>query len=193
MERYVAFLRAINVGGHRVKMEDLRKLFEELKLANVETFIASGNVIFDASAGGERALEKKIEAHLKQSLGYEVSTFLRTPAELAATLSHPAFPPGVAEGHSVYIGFLHEPPAAERNAKLVALGNEIDEFHVNGREFYWLARKKISESTITGNQIEKALGMPTTMRNVTTVTKLATQYGADAPRKVGKAEKKGKK
>ena len=62
--RYVAFLRAINVGGHTVKMERLRELFAELGLANVETFIASGNVIFDAPSGDAGALERQIEQHL---------------------------------------------------------------------------------------------------------------------------------
>ena len=56
--RYVALLRAVNVGGRTVKMDRLRTLFEELKLRNVETFIASGNVIFESTAGAS-ALESR--------------------------------------------------------------------------------------------------------------------------------------
>jgi uncharacterized protein (DUF1697 family) len=63
MPRYVAFLRAINVGGHIVKMDYLRSLFEELGFTNVETFIASGNVVFDSSYKNPASLEKKIEGH----------------------------------------------------------------------------------------------------------------------------------
>ena len=69
MPRYVAFLRAINVGGHTVKMEDLRRLFETMGFANVETFIASGNVIFESKSKNTQAMERKIENHLRESLG----------------------------------------------------------------------------------------------------------------------------
>src|SRR5580765_8114539 len=92
MTRLVAFLRAINVGGHTVEMVKLKKLFEQLAFSGVETFIASGNVIFDAPKATPAALEKKIAAHLEKALGYEVGTFLRTPVELAAVLAHRAFP-----------------------------------------------------------------------------------------------------
>ena len=73
--RFIALLRAINVGGHNVKMDRLRKLFESLGLSNVETFIASGNVIFDSLVESAETLEEKIERHLRESLGYEVATF----------------------------------------------------------------------------------------------------------------------
>ncbi len=69
MPRYVAFLRAINVGGHTVKMDYLRMLFEALGFSNVETFIASGNVIFDSKATSAKALEKRIEHCLAEALG----------------------------------------------------------------------------------------------------------------------------
>src|SRR4051794_1405623 len=93
MKRYVAFLRGINVGGHRVKMDHLRDLFTALGFSNVTTFIASGNVIFDTPAPDVSAIESRIEGHLKASLGYEVDTFLRTPAELATVVAFRPFPP----------------------------------------------------------------------------------------------------
>ncbi len=80
MPKLVAFLRAINVGGHTVSMAALRAEFEALGLKDVETFIASGNVIFTAPTGNRAALERKIESHLHGALGYEVKTFLRTRA-----------------------------------------------------------------------------------------------------------------
>src|SRR5215211_2292119 len=83
MPKYIAFLRAINVGGHTVKMDYLRTLFEDLGLMNVETFIASGNVIFDSPARRPKALEQKIETFLKEKFGYAVATFIRSAAELA--------------------------------------------------------------------------------------------------------------
>src|SRR4030095_12113038 len=91
MPRYVAFLRAINVGGHIVKMDQLRKLFTQLGFTDVETFIASGNVLFSSSSKSGPALEKKIEKHLKAALGYEGATLSGTPAEVCEAAAHEPF------------------------------------------------------------------------------------------------------
>jgi len=72
MSKYIAFLRAVNVGGRVVKMEQLKKIFEDLKLKNVKTFIQSGNVIFETMEKDKNILTKKIEKKLKASLNYEV-------------------------------------------------------------------------------------------------------------------------
>ncbi len=178
MSHYIAFLRAINVGGHTVKMDRLRSLFEGLGFAQVETYIASGNVAFRAWVGSARTLEEKIEAHLEQALGYAVATFIRTPAELAAVAQHEPFPAAEIEGSSLYIGFLPVAPGAAGQEKLLALGNEVDELHLHGREVYWLARRGMGQSTVSGARLEKALGLPATFRNVTTVRKLAEKYPA---------------
>jgi uncharacterized protein (DUF1697 family) len=182
VKRYVALLRAINVGGHVVKMEALRALFAELGLERVETFIASGNVIFDSAARDVAALERKIEAKLRESLGYEVTTFLRSTAELAAVAAYRPFPAADmdAEGNSLYIGFLQAPLDDEARRRLLALRTELDEFHAHGREFYWLCRTRFSDSVVTGPMLNRALGVPTTTRNATTVRKLAAKYPEDS-------------
>ena len=76
--RYIAFLRAVNVGGRVVKMPVLKKAFESLQLSNVETFIASGNVVFETAASDVLKVERKIEARLREALGYEVTTMVRS-------------------------------------------------------------------------------------------------------------------
>jgi uncharacterized protein (DUF1697 family) len=176
--RYVAFLRAINVGGHTVKMEHLRKLVASLGYMNVETFIASGNVIFYAPARSTRDMEKEIERHLQESLGYAVATFIRTHGELAVIARYQPFPaPELEEaGNALYIAFLPTPPSDEAQDTLMASRTETDDFHIHGRETYWLCRTRISDSTFSGAKLEKILGMPATMRNVTTVRKLAAKY-----------------
>jgi uncharacterized protein (DUF1697 family) len=176
MTAYIAFLRAINVGGHTVKMDHLRGLFEALGYGDVETFIASGNVIFQAPVEDARALEQRIEAHLRQSLGYEVATFVRTTAGLANVAAYQPFPQEEIESNTLYIGFLQTLPGDEALRKLTALQTPLDNFHVHGRELYWLCRTTISQSKVSGAQIERALGMPTTLRNGTTVRKLAAKY-----------------
>jgi uncharacterized protein (DUF1697 family) len=174
MPKYIAFLRAINVGGHTVKMDQLKKLFEALGFTNVETFIASGNVIFDSPSKSTAALQKKIETFLEKSLGYKVATFLRTPAELAAIVNHEPF--GKTE-HTIYIGFMGDEPEKPATAKLVSSATPLDEFHVNGREVFWLCRAKLfSESQFNGARLEKILGRAATLRNTTTVRKLAAKY-----------------
>ena len=89
MPRCVAFLRAVNVGGRSVKMELLRGAFEALALGRVETFIASGNVVFDTRARNLPALERKIEAQLSTCFGFGIDTFVRTLDEVAAIAAHP--------------------------------------------------------------------------------------------------------
>jgi uncharacterized protein (DUF1697 family) len=179
LTRYIAFLRAINVGGHTVKMDELRRLFEALDFSNVETFIASGNVIFTAPDAGDRAMETRIEQHLKAELGYAVETFVRTAAEVAAVAAYAPFPAAAPNDvDRLYIGFLHTPLPAEATRKLLAAATPTDEFHVHDRELYWLCHIRSSDSKFSGAFLEKTLGQPTTLRNATTVRKLAAKYGA---------------
>ncbi|MDQ3930105.1 MAG: DUF1697 domain-containing protein [Chloroflexota bacterium] len=179
MPRLFAFLRAINVGGHTVKMDHLRGLFEELGFSKVETFIASGNVIFESDESGTQALESRIEDHLQAALGYEVATFIRTEAELADIAQYQPFPVEQADtGGSLYIAFLKATTTTQAQHDLMAFRTDIDDFHVHGREVYWLCRTSLSQSTFSGARLEKTLGMPATLRNVTTVQKLAAKYPA---------------
>jgi uncharacterized protein (DUF1697 family) len=177
MPKYVALLRAINVGGHTVKMDHLRSLFEALGFANVETFIASGNVIFDSRSKNTRLLEGQIEKHLQEILGYEVKTFVRSISELATIANYKPFSDSELEAHPLYIGFGAEVPDARAEQKLLSFISEIDALHVHGREVYWLCRlTRMSDSSFSGALAEKTLGMRVTFRNSTTVRKLAAKY-----------------
>ena len=173
MSRHIALLRAINITGRTVKMDRLRALFTEMGLANVSTYIASGNVMFD-SDGAAEALERRIEAHLQDALGYEVATFLRTPAEIAAVAAHRPF--AAEELESVFglmIAFLKRLPDDAATARLMAYRRTSDDFAVHGREVYWLRHTQQSETNFAGATLERALKMPATVRSVTTVRKLA--------------------
>ena len=189
MPRFIAFLRAVNVGGRTVKMDHLRQLFESLGLVNVETFIASGNVIFElprgrakssASLGAEMAetvLERKIEGALREALGYDVTTFLRTSATLAEVARRQPFDTrALAEMTALNVAFLGSVPDAAAVRRLLALQTGIDDFHVHDREVYWLCRKKQSESTFSGAVLERTIGQRATVRGVNTVRKLAEKY-----------------
>jgi uncharacterized protein (DUF1697 family) len=174
--RYVAFLRAINVGGHTVRMEDLRRLFESMGAANVQTFIASGNVIFDSAGTREADLERRIETGLETALKFPVATFLRTVPEVAAAAACPAFAPAdTAAAPALYVGFLKTPPPRAMCAAVSAASTATHRFQIEGREIYWL-RLNLAEE-FAAPKLDKALG-PVTFRNVTTIRKIAAKYGA---------------
>lgn len=177
MPRYVAFLRAVNVGGRVVRMDFLRHLFESLGFSNVETFIASGNVLFDAASENVQALERKIESGLGKALGYEVAVFIRTVTELSAIADYKPFPqPALDAAEALNIALLAEPPDDESKRRLLALRTDIDDFHVHGREIYWLCLRKQSVSRISNAVIEKALGRRASLRGANTIRKMAAKY-----------------
>ena len=177
MPRYIAFLRAINVGGHTVKMEELRGHFESLGFANVDSFIASGNIIFESPSQDTEALEKKIETHLRDALGYDVATFLRTDAEVAEIADHEPFPDTEANpANKLAVAFLAEPPPAAARKALMGFRNDIDDFHFHGREVYWLRRDKPRQSKFSNAVLEKTLDAQATLRGIRTVQRLAAKY-----------------
>jgi len=178
--RYVAFLRAINVGGHTVKMAQLRGAFEALGFVGVSTFIASGNVIFESDETESAALEQRIEAALRDSLGYEVATFLRTDAEVGRIAEQAPFPQVEPnEADTMYVVFLRAAPEEAARGRVMALSNEQDLLHPLGRELYWLRRGSLLDSTTGVADFGKALGgMPTTVRNANTLRRLAAKYPA---------------
>jgi len=177
MPKYVAFLRAINVGSHTVKMDHLRSLFQAMGFSNVETFIASGNVIFDSKSKNPKALESRIERALEDNLGYKVATFIRSISELAAVARYAPFHDCGEDGNVLYIGFVADHPGEESRQRLLSFSTKVDDFHIYGREVYWLNRKKLGPSQFPGGaKFEKSLGMLATLRNSNTVVKIALKY-----------------
>ncbi len=177
MTRCVAFLRAINVGGHRVSMEELRRLFVSMSFEEVETFIASGNVLFTAPRPPGPALVKRMEAGLKAGLGYEVCSFLRTGAEVAAICRDTPFSPvEVRQAAALNVGLLADPLPAPARKRLQSLATDIDAFQVHGREIYWLCRRKQSESTFSNAVFERTLGVRATFRTIKTFVRLVERY-----------------
>jgi uncharacterized protein (DUF1697 family) len=171
--RYIALLRGINVGGHQVKMERLREVFAELGLAHVRTYIQTGNVFFDTDAGDRAGLTLAIEGHLRQALGYEVPTCLRTVPELERTLALDPFKEVVVtDGMRLNIVFAARPIpptlelplwSAKRDMQIVS-ATEMDAFVVwyliNGR------------APADGKFIERALGGKVTSRFFHTTAKI---------------------
>ncbi len=115
---------------------------------------------------------------MQAALGYEVATFIRTPAELTAIAQAKIFNPADLDDpdNTLYIAFTTDPPTEAAKQKLLTFTTAVDEFSLDGCEIYWLCRKKISESSFSGALLEKILGQPATVRNSNTVKKIAAKY-----------------
>jgi uncharacterized protein (DUF1697 family) len=175
MERYVAFLRGMNLGNRRIKNDELRAEFETLGFGDVATFRASGNVIFGADDGEkEDALAKRIEHGLGDALGYEVPVFLRGCAEVAAIAAREPFeakPIEASKGKLQVSLLLKKPPAGVRE-KVLALATEEDLLAIDGRELYWLPSGGLLESDLDLKAIQAAVGSDT-RRTMGTIEQIA--------------------
>ena len=180
MSRLIAFLRAINAGGNRtVKMEALRQVFTALGFAEVTTVMASGNVVFETAVKNTRALERKIEKRLREALGYEVETFIRTDKELAQIAAYRPFRPSELDATAeCNVIFLAEALDEGLKCRVRALRTDTHEFRAHGREIYWLRRKRPDGAAFSTVPLEKALGKPFTVRGSRTVLKIALEYCA---------------
>ncbi len=179
MTRYIAFLRAINIGhGRSLTMETLRKAFQPLEFSTVETFLGSGNVVLEARDRSPRALKEKIEERLLKSLKFDVEVFLRTETELAQIAVYQPFPSALAnseeEVNVVLLNAGLEPLLAQAVA---ALSTETDEFIVHEREIYWLRRRPPGSPPYSTVTLERTLpDIPFTVRNMRTIKRLAEKY-----------------
>jgi uncharacterized protein (DUF1697 family) len=158
-------------------MKQLAALFEQLGFKDTATFIASGNVLFSTKKKNTGELESKIAAHLEDSLGYGVDTFVRTTEEVLAISKLRVFPEDGAEGITVHVGFLQQKLPPEIAQKLAAVRTEVDELRVMDREYYWLCRIRTPDSKVWTLPEVRQLRLPTsTMRNVTSVRKLVAEH-----------------
>ena len=163
-------------------MDALKALFEQLGFANVSTFIASGNVIFESKVKDAAKLESQIEKKLEAELGYDVETHLRTADELAVVGMLDPFPktPWVKSDWTVHVGFHKENIPKADAKKLCAIATDYDAFHVEGRELYWLTHGGVSTSTVWKLPEVKQIKLTSsTMRNRKTILNLVEKYELD--------------
>jgi uncharacterized protein (DUF1697 family) len=163
MTRYVALLRAVNVGGLTLLMSDLKAICAEAGFARVETFIASGNVVFDAVAPRSR-VQAELEARLLAHAGKPIGLLLRSAEEMRAVVEGNPFP--AAEPKFTYALFLDAPPT---DASIAAVKGRSDEqLRLGAKEIY------IHYPTGMGRSKLKIPASKTgTARNMNTVAKLA--------------------
>lgn len=172
MTRYIAFLRAINVGGRVVKMDDLKKMLALPGIKNINTYIQSGNVIFDSTSADIQALKQKIEKKLLATLGYEVATIIKTIPDIERVIKNNPFKK-YPEEMGLHVSFLAGAADAALVQQLLTLQNENEQFNVLGTEAYILVRKgAYGETKFSNTFLEKKLKVQATTRNWATVNKM---------------------
>jgi uncharacterized protein (DUF1697 family) len=179
MSRYVAFLRGMNLGGRRIKNEELRRHFEAMGFEGVATFRASGNVVFSTSGReAEGKLAQRVEAELDERLGYDVPVFLRSIEEVAAIAAQEPFDPKLVEKSKgkLQVSLLAKKPSAAAKKKVLALATDEDLLALEGRELYWLPSGGLLESGLDLKAIEALLGADT-RRTTGTIEQIASKYG----------------
>jgi uncharacterized protein (DUF1697 family) len=176
MTTRIAFLRAVNLGKRTVKMPRVVEIVGGLGYDHVWTHINSGNVVLEAT-GNRRDLEHRIETALEGEFGFEVTTFVRTAAELRSTLA--AKPFRVAPSDTYFVTFLKATPSPAQRAALEGLSNDFDTLVVEGSDVHWLMHGKSTDSRLTTKAWERIIGRHrSTSRNTTMLQKLSDKIEA---------------
>lgn len=173
------FLRGINVGGrHKVSMDDLRSVLDDLGLGPSRTHLQSGNAIVICTPGAR--VEKKVSEALADEFEFPVPVATRSAAEMASIVEHNPFPkPAAKDPASVHVHFLSAEPD---KAKVEAIDPErwaTEDWEVVGRELYVHYKEGAGRSKLTGDDIERQLGVVSTARNWKTVTAMADLVQAE--------------
>lgn len=173
MTRYVAFLRAVNVAGHgRVSMEALSRAFARRGCRRVETYIQSGNVLFDAP-GDREALARNLESHLGRLLGGEAVVCLRTLRQLEGLARRDPFAEYRGErAATLYVSFLRRAPIRKPPAGAADRRDGIEVVGRNGLDVLVVSRPVKGRHGFPNLHVEEAFGVPGTTRNWNTVSRI---------------------
>jgi uncharacterized protein (DUF1697 family) len=171
MTRYAALLRGVNVGGVNLKMADVAAAFADAGFTDVKTILASGNVLFDSTAG-VKSVRAKAEGALRETFGYDAWVLAYDLEDIRAISE--AFPfTREVEGHHSYVTFVTDPDVLD---ELVALRDDAkagEKIERGEGVVYWQVSKTGTlDSTIGKTMGKKRYKSSTTTRNLRTVDKL---------------------
>lgn len=174
MATFVSMLRGINVGGQKkIQMTQLATLYKTLGLKNVETYIQSGNVIFDSSDEDSRELSTVIEERIEQVFNLDVAVSLRTPDELHQIIrNNPFLKEKDVDTDRLYITFLSNAPVESALSQTKEINGEPDRFILSNKEIYLYCPNGYAKTKFSNDFFEKKLGFRATTRNWKTVNTL---------------------
>lgn len=170
----ISMLRGVNVGGHNmIKIDALRALYESLKLRHPQTYLQSGNVVFQTEAPDLSKLAKKIEDAIERQFAFRPSVILRTASELRDVIARNPFEkrPGIDPAR-LLVAFLAADPTPDAHDKLRAIECEPDELRFSGRELYIYFPNGMGRPKLKWPHVDKTLQIPYTGRNWNSVTNL---------------------
>jgi uncharacterized protein (DUF1697 family) len=164
MQTYISILRGINVGGQKkVRMAVLKSLYETLGLGNVQTYVQSGNVVFDSEEQDAEKLRKSIEAQIETTFGFSVPVLIRTADDLQRVIeSHPF---ANEEPIRVLVTFLYETPEQSKWDELSLYQDQMDQFALGEHEIFLFCPGGYGRTKLSNNFFEKKLGVIATTRN----------------------------
>jgi len=180
MQTYVALLRGINVGGNnRLPMQVLRELLTALGAKDVNTYLQSGNAVFQHAARKQALLSTKVEQSIEERLGLTIPVFLLSLAELDEAITANPFPQANANPKSLHVFFLAEAPTLPKLALLESTKVKTEAFSLRGKFFYLYTPEGFGKSKLA-MCIDQLLGVKTTARNwrsVCEIGRIAHQLG----------------
>ena len=177
MNKYIAFLRGINVGGNRsLPMNELVAILEGMGARNVKTYIQSGNAVFQSSENDLSQLSKNIASEIGRRHGFEPYIHIIEVEAIKKAIEENPFPDAETEPSSLHLGFLASRPECPDLEKLSSLKKESERFHLSEGVFYLHAPQGVGRSKLAANA-EKLLGVPMTDRNWRTVCKVMEMAG----------------
>jgi len=174
MPTVISLLRGVNVGGHnKIKMEELRELYESLGLRHAQTYVQSGNVVFRTDARDLTRLSKRIADAIEERFAFRPSVILRTAADLRGVIAaNPFASRRDLDPSRLLVEFLASEPAADVRERLLRIESEPDELRMAGRELYIYYPNGMARPKVAWTVIERILQTPCTGRNWNTVQKL---------------------
>lgn len=172
--QYVALLRGINVGGHKiVKMDLLRAALEAMGLSDVKTYVQSGNVVFKAPLQASTKLATRIEEMVEKRFGISASVIVKTADEIgAAVKNNPFMKEKDVDVSKLHVTFLSEAPAKAAVKKLEGISFPPERFRFGVSEIFLHCPNGVGVSKLPIQLFEKTLGVRATSRNWRTVNKL---------------------
>ena len=171
MQTYIALLRGINVSGQKkVPMAELRELLSTLDFQNVQTYIQSGNIIFQTSEKNIQDLEMKIHEAMKNHFGFEVPVLVKTPKQMKHIFD--ACPFSEEKKINSYFILLYSKPDKDLVDGISTLSNENESFFITDQCVYFHSGIGYGKSKFSNNFFERQLKVTATARNYKTMLKL---------------------